>query len=318
VTTETDTLAPPVGDLAAALIAKFRSGVDPMAWMGNAARARGCSHPVRLRGSSTTVNSATGEIVGRFESADLPDSVLYLPCGTRRGAMCPACAEVYRQDTYQLLKAGLAGGKGVPDEVTSHPAVFATLTAPTFGPVHTRRTTRDGRVLPCRPRRDKPVCGHGNPMFCTRLHAEDEKTLGAPLCLDCYDHDGQVVWNLHAPELWRRTVNTLIRSLDAMIGKHAPVKVRLSYAKVAEYQARGVIHFHLTEFYRDESQRLAPASVRRLHAALRRALNVAMRWQLIAVNPAALVEPSPHIEVRPYNVDEARRFLDAAREDWLE
>jgi hypothetical protein len=160
VTTGTDTLASPIGGLAEALIAKFSSGVDPMVWMGNAARARGCSHPVRLRGSSTTVNSSTGEIVGRFESADLPDSVLYLPCGTRRGVVCPACAEVYRQDTYQLLKAGLVGGKGVPDEVTSHPAVFATPTAPTFGPVHTRRTSRDGRVLPCRPRRDKPHCEH--------------------------------------------------------------------------------------------------------------------------------------------------------------
>jgi integrase len=44
-----------------------------------------------------------------------------------------------------------------------------------------------------------------------------------------------------------------------------------------------------------------------------------MRWQLIAVNPAALVEPPPltQIEVHPYN-DEARRFLDAAREDRLE
>jgi hypothetical protein len=64
------------------------------------------------------------------------------------------------------------------------------------------------------------------------------------LCLDCYDHDGQVVWNLHAPELWRRTINNLIRTLDATVGKRAPMKVRLSYAKVAEYQSRGVIHFH--------------------------------------------------------------------------
>ena len=27
----------------------------------------------------------------------------------------------------------------------------------------------------------------------------------APLCLDCYDHAHQVVWNLHAGEPWRRT-----------------------------------------------------------------------------------------------------------------
>ncbi|OLE26301.1 MAG: hypothetical protein AUG44_13455 [Actinobacteria bacterium 13_1_20CM_3_71_11] len=48
---------------------------------------------------------------------------------------------------------------------------------------------------------------------------------------------------------------------------------------------------HLTAFYRDRLQVLSPASVRRLHANLRRALNVAVRWQLIPVNPANLVDP---------------------------
>jgi integrase len=48
-------------------------------------------------------------------------------------------------------------------------------------------------------------------------------------------------------------------------------------------------------------------------ASLRRALNVAVRWQLIHINPASLVEPPslPHVEVRPYSLDEARRFLKA-------
>ncbi|TYB37693.1 site-specific integrase [Micromonospora sp. AP08] len=50
-----------------------------------------------------------------------------------------------------------------------------------------------------------------------------------------------------------------------------------------------------------------------MHANLRRALNVAVRWQLIHSNPAALVEPPslPHVEVRPYSLAEARRFLKA-------
>ncbi|MER7439828.1 tyrosine-type recombinase/integrase [Micromonospora avicenniae] len=50
-----------------------------------------------------------------------------------------------------------------------------------------------------------------------------------------------------------------------------------------------------------------------MHASLRRALNVAVRWQLIHTNPAALVEPPslPHAEVRPYSLGEARRFLKA-------
>ena len=60
------------------------------------------------------------------------------------------------RDTYQLIRAGLAGGKGVPDSVAVHPCVFATFTAPSFGPVHTRRvlTRRPGRPLPTPP----PAC----------------------------------------------------------------------------------------------------------------------------------------------------------------
>ena len=47
----------------------------------------------------------------------------------------------------QLVYAGLAGGrKRVPASVAEHPQVFATLTAPSFGPVHTAATTRG----PCR------------------------------------------------------------------------------------------------------------------------------------------------------------------------
>src|SRR5262249_8039431 len=52
-----------------------------------------------------------------------------------------------------------------------------------------------------------------------------------------------VVWNAHAPELWRRTVIGIRRRLDKLARQHGtPVKV--SYAKVAEVQRRGLIHFH--------------------------------------------------------------------------
>ena len=52
-----------------------------------------------------------------------------------------------------------------------------------------------------------------------------------------------MVWNAHASELWRRTVITLRRQLAKMAKKHG-VRVKLSYAKVAEFQRRGLIHFH--------------------------------------------------------------------------
>ena len=49
-------------------------------------------------------------------TGSMPDGVIYKPCGNRRAAVCPACAEVYRADTYQLVLAGLQGGKGVCGE----------------------------------------------------------------------------------------------------------------------------------------------------------------------------------------------------------
>ncbi|QNN54687.1 site-specific integrase [Nocardioides mesophilus] len=65
---------------------------------------------------------------------------------------------------------------------------------------------------------------------------------------------------------------------------------------------------------------LAPASVRRIHAVLRRALTVAVRWGLITTNPALLVDPPPltRATVKPYTVAEARSFLEAASRDRLE
>lgn len=151
-----------------------------------------CAHPVRLQGH-VDVEDATGR--RRVVSTDIePDGVLLKACGNRRAAVCPPCAETYRWDAYQLLIAGLCGGKGVPESVAEHPMVFVTLTAPSFGPVHSRRTGPDGQPRPCRPRRDAPVCEHGVRLSCGELHDEHDQCLGDPLCLECYDHRGAVLW----------------------------------------------------------------------------------------------------------------------------
>ncbi len=106
--------------------------------------------------------------------------------------------------------------------------------------VHTRRQGNGGRMLPCRPRRKAEYCRHGRDLRCRRTHNDREACLGKPLCPDCYDYRHAVVWNAHAPELWRRTTITLRRLLERATGS----RVHLSYAKVAEFQARGVVHFH--------------------------------------------------------------------------
>jgi hypothetical protein len=216
---------------------------DYQQWLTGALAAGGCARPIRLRGLIRDIDAATGEIISALDTNDTPDKVIYLPCGDRRASVCPPCAETYRADTYQLIRAGLAGGKGMPESVAIHPCVFATFTAPSFGPVHTRVETSGGKVARCRPRRKASFCPHGQKISCGQRHKETDPCLGRPLCSDCYDYNSAVVWNAHAPELWRRTVIGIRRRLGKLAKAHG-ARVRLSYAKAAEFQRRGLIHFH--------------------------------------------------------------------------
>ena len=95
--------------------------------------------PVLLRGRADYIDGGTGELIHRYTTVHEPGGVLPIACKTRRVSRCPPCAEVYRADTYQVIRAGLSGGKGIPATVAEHPCVFVTLTAPSFGPVHARR-----------------------------------------------------------------------------------------------------------------------------------------------------------------------------------
>jgi hypothetical protein len=206
----------------------------------------GCLQPVLLRGRADYIDGRTGELIHRYTTVHEPGGVLPVACKTRRASRCPPCAEVYRADTYQLIRAGLTGGKGIPAAVAEHPCVFVTLTAPSFGPVHARRE-KDGRVLVCRPRRKDTTCPHGVRLSCSEKHAREDDRLGEPLCPDCYDYTGAVLFNACAPELWRRFTITLQRTLARQAGltsKTLAAQARISYAKVAEYQRRGVVHFH--------------------------------------------------------------------------
>ena len=235
---------------------------DFPAWESQVSAAGACSHPIRLTGKVQAVNLVTGETAEVFRTwTDVPyidgkceldtwrdDQPLHVACGNRREAVCPACSAVYKRDARQLVRAGLAGGKGVPESVAAHPCVFATVTAPSFGPVHARRE-KNGKVLLCRPRRDRNrrVCPHGRDISCPLRHAEDDPRLGRPMCFDCYDYRAAVLFNAVAGDLWRRFVTYLPRQLARLGGvrlKRFRELVRVRFVKVAEYQARGVVHFH--------------------------------------------------------------------------
>ncbi len=213
------------------------------AWSEALARVGNCAHPVKLHGHSQRIDTRTGEILSVYSSASEPLGVTHVRCGNRRAAVCPSCSRRYAADTFHLIRAGVAGGKTVPETVADNPLVFATLTAPSFGHVHGHR---DGH--PCRPRTRGPRrCPHGRPTTCRVLHDQDDPLLGQPLCGECYDYDSQLVWQWWVPQLWKRFTIALRRlvakTLDVPATRLSEVAT-VQYAKVAEYQLRGLVHFH--------------------------------------------------------------------------
>ncbi|MET8165295.1 replication initiator protein RepSA [Streptomyces sp. NPDC005329] len=192
-------------------------------------RTGGCTDPIHLQGTTVTRDKATGKVLHTYSTDTEPGGRLRIACGNRRASRCPSCAWTYAGDTYHLIRAGLVGdpAKGTPHTIRDHPRVFATLTAPSFGPVHNRPGNR-----PCR---------------CGTRHDEGAPELGTPLDPDTYDYAGAVLWNNHASDLWRYFTIYLRREIAKRAGltqRECAEACQVSYGKVAEYQKRGAVHFH--------------------------------------------------------------------------
>ncbi|MGW3724373.1 replication initiator protein RepSA [Streptomyces sp. NPDC000851] len=198
-------------------------------WQEQIKRTGGCSNPIRLMGKTVTRDAKTGDVLYSYSTTDEPGGCLRVACGNRRASRCPSCAWTYAGDVYHLIRAGITGDPrmGIRGEIRQHPGVFATLTAPSFGPVHNRPDS--GR---CR---------------CGSSHADDDPALGTALDPERYDYAGAVLWNNHAGDLWRRFTIYLRREIAARAGltQSAMKEVcRVSFGKVAEFQKRGAVHFH--------------------------------------------------------------------------
>ncbi|MFD5702149.1 replication initiator [Streptomyces lasiicapitis] len=236
-----------------------RSGVE---------QARGCTHPIQLAGWTQTVHAHTGRVLRSFNTADIPTGRVLVACNNRRASRCPSCARIYAGDTYQLIRAGLVGGKTTPDTVRSHPRVFVTLTAPTFGPVH-------GCVW-----RDRSGCR------CGQHHASDDPRLGTPIDPRTYDYTGAVLFNAHAGELWGRFTTYLRRYVARLLHltqKAAASVVRVSFAKVAEYQKRGVVHYHAIVRFDGPEGSTEPPPAYATAAVLAKAVKLAARHVTLTV-----------------------------------
>ncbi|MFF1338129.1 replication initiator [Streptomyces sp. NPDC058290] len=210
----------------------LKAAADPgyARWEDQIRRTGGCSDPIHITGWTVAKDKTSGETLHRYSTENEPGARLRIACGNRRASCCPSCAWTYAGDTYHLIRAGLAGDdrRDIPATVREHPRVFATLTAPSFGPVHNRPAGR-----PCR---------------CGKHHQEDAVELGTALDPETYDYAGSVLFNNHAGQLWQRFTTRLRREIAACAGltqRELKEVVRISYGKVAEFQKRGAIHFHV-------------------------------------------------------------------------
>lgn len=81
----------------------------------------GCANPIRLRGRRHRVDKTTGEVVSTLDTSRELGGALVVACGDRREAKCPSCSRTYQGDAFQLVAAGLRGGKGISEAVAGHP-----------------------------------------------------------------------------------------------------------------------------------------------------------------------------------------------------
>ncbi len=197
-------------------------------WWRRAGSVGFCANPIQLTGTDD---------FGR-------ERIVWVRCNNRRATVCPSCSDLYARDTWQLVAAGTTGGRhNITPAVADRPQVFATLTAPSFGPVHgsTGSVCRDHRTMG-----GHKQCPHGKPLWCSTIHDRLDPTIGQPLCAECYDYFGHVLFTWHLPELWRRFTIALRRNL----AKHlkaagiGPGSVKASFVKVVEMQARAIPHIH--------------------------------------------------------------------------
>jgi hypothetical protein len=197
-------------------------------WWRRAGSAGFCANPIQLTGTDE---------FGR-------ERIVWVRCNNRRATVCPSCSDLYARDTWQLVAAGTTGGRhNITPEVATRPQVFMTLTAPSFGAVHSSSGSK------CRDRNKMDGdrrCPHGKPLWCSTIHEHTDARVGQPLCARCYDYLGHVLFTWHLPELWRRFTIALRRNLAKHLKSQGvgPHSVKVSFVKVVEMQARAIPHIH--------------------------------------------------------------------------
>ncbi len=145
-------------------------------------------------------------------------------------------------------------------------------------------------------------------------HLLVEVTGGAYSALDATVADLVLRWfELAKPELSPSTIRGYQRNINNYI------LPSLGRVKVARLKAAEIDHFYAMLRARGgvDGRSLAPASVRQVHAILRRALQQGVKWEWISFNPATMAS-TPKVrpfKVEPPNPEAVMRLIDEAAKE---
>lgn len=140
-----------------------------------------------------------------------------------------------------------------------------------------------------------------------------EVTAGLPVANDKQTLGGHLTWWLEEV-VSRKCRPSTYRSYEQLVRVHiAPALGKLPLSKVTPQAIRSFLN-------EKADGKLSARTVQYLHAVIRKALNVALKDESIARNPATLVDPPRGAarEVEPLSPDEARKFLKVIQGDRLE
>jgi integrase len=120
-------------------------------------------------------------------------------------------------------------------------------------------------------------------------------------------------WLAGKHSLKPKTVSLYRDALDLYLIPH------LGHIGLLELRAHHLDRFYAAITIGKRGKPLSPSSIRRIHAALRSALNTAVKRRLIPYNPALHVELAPENPHRPkpWTADQCQTFLGKIREDRL-
>lgn len=136
-----------------------------------------------------------------------------------------------------------------------------------------------------------------------------------------YDYAGQVLFNAHAGRLWARFVQQSRRALVTTAGLPRDIaasQVRMVFAKVAEFQARGGVHLHAVVRLDGPDGPGSPPPVWATVTVLERALRIAVRRVMVGFPGGRRVAARSlrwgrQFDIRPIAVDGGLSEIVVAR-----